>query len=337
MSEAITVAVLHDLAEAELERIEAVSPRVRVVRAAGAVSAYLKAQREGGDAAATSVEALRSAIGEAEILYGMRWDPAFFASAPRLRWVQAMSAGVDHLLNQGLQDRGVRLTASHIHRVQIGEYVIAMILALAKRLPDLLKAQGDHRWYRPELDEVHDKTLGIVGLGTIGRRVAEIAQVLGMRVVATRRRPPEGEADDLVDRWYPAGRLRDLLAESDFVLLALPGTAETTGLIGAPELAALKPTAYLINIARGSVVAEDALVEALRDRRIAGAALDVFVQEPLPADSPLWDLENVILTCHVSGPTARYNERAAALFCENLGRYLAGDPLLNEVDYAAGY
>ncbi|HEX2173287.1 MAG TPA: D-2-hydroxyacid dehydrogenase [Dehalococcoidia bacterium] len=337
MSDPVTVAVLHDLPDAEVRRIEAVSPRLRVIRAAEAASGYFRAQREGVEAAAKAAEAIRPALAEAEILYGIRFDRSLFAAAPRLRWVQTMTAGVDHLLNLGLEDRGIRLTASHIHRIQIGEYVLTMLLALTKRLPDLLRIQRERRWERPELDEVYEKTIGIVGFGVIGRRVAEIAKVLGMQVVAMRRRPPQADRDESVDRWYPADRLREMLAECDYVLLAVPGTPATAGLIGSAELAAMKPTAYLINIARGSVVDEAALIEALRDRRIAGAALDVFVKEPLPADSPLWDLDNLILTAHISGPTARYNERAVDLFCENLRRYLAGDPLINEVDYAAGY
>ena len=337
MSDQVTVVSVAGLNEAYVEQIQGVSPRLRVIEAGPAANAYLQARKQGPEAGATPAEDLRSLIAEGEVLFGLRFDREIVAMMPRLRWVQAMTAGVDHLLTLGLQERGIRLTSSRIHRIQIGEYVLTMLLALTKRLPELLRTQAEHRWAGLVLDEIYEKTLGIVGLGAIGTRVAEIGRFLGMRVVACRRRPPEVEQDELIDRWYPSDRLREMLAECDYVVLAVPSTAETARLIGAAELQAMKSTAYLINIARGSVVDEPALIEALRNQQITGAALDVFTREPLPADSPLWDLPNVILTPHVSGPTPRYTERATELFRENLRRYLAGEPLLNEVDPARGY
>ena len=337
MSDQVTVVSVAGLNEAFVEQIQGVSPRLRVIEAGPAASAYLQARKQGPQAGATPADDLRSLVAEGEVLFGLRFDREIVAMMPRLRWVQAMTAGVDHLLTLGLPERGIRLTSSRIHRIQIGEYVLTMLLALTKRLPELLRAQAEHRWAGLVLDEVYEKTLGVVGLGAIGTRVAEIGRFLGMRVVACRRRPPEIERDELIDRWYPSDRLREMLAECDYVVLAVPSTAETARLIGPAELAAMKSTAYLINIARGSVVDEPALIEALRNQQIAGAALDVFTHEPLPADSPLWDLPNVILTPHLSGPTPRYTERATELFRENLRRYLAGEPLLNEVDPVRGY
>ena len=337
MSDQVTIVSVAGLNEAYLQQIREVGARLCVIDAGPVAEAYFQARQKGPEVVAAAIEDLRQSIAEGEILYGLRFDREMVSLMPRLRWVQAMTAGVDHLLKIGLPEREIRLTCSRIHRVQIGEYVLMMLLALTKRLPELLRAQAEHRWAGLLLDEIYEKTLGVVGLGTIGTRVAEIGKFLGMRVVACRRRPPEVEHDDLIDRWYPSARLREMLAECDYVVLAVPSTAETARLIGTAELQAMKPTAYLINIARGSVIDEAALVGALRDRQIAGPALDVFTKEPLPADSPLWDLPNVILTPHVSGPTPRYTERAVGLFRENLRRYLAGEPLLNEVDPNRGY
>lgn len=337
MTESVTVAILAELKPAELDRVRAAGPRVRVVEAAVEAASYFASQKQDAAAQDAARAALAAKLADTDILFGIRFDRPLLELAPGLRWVQAMSAGVDHLLGIGLEERGVRLTCSRIHSVQISEYVLTMLLALTKRLPDFLRAQSERRRLRIELDEVYEKTLGIVGLGVIGGRIAEIGKFLGMRVVACRRRADVTGGDKRVDRWFPADRLTEMLPECDYVVLAVPGTAGTRQLIGHPELSAMKPSAYLINIARGSVVDEPALVEALTEQRIAGAALDVFAREPLPDDSPLWDLPNVILTPHLAGLTARYNERAVDLFIENLRRFQSGDSLINEVDYAAGY
>ncbi|HXG41262.1 MAG TPA: D-2-hydroxyacid dehydrogenase [Dehalococcoidia bacterium] len=286
---------------------------------------------------------LLSLLGEAEVLLSSPIVPPDLPQlAPRLRWLQLTSAGVDRLLESPVLRSGITVTtASGIHAVPIGEYVLGAMLALAKGFPQAMAAQRERAW-RPYLpDELHGKTVAIVGLGAIGREVARLAKALGMRVLACRRscqepqeRPPDAPEVDLL---LPPSHLPQLLAEADYLVLAVPLTPETRGLIGRQELASMRQGACLINVARGPVVDEDALVEALRSGHLGGAVLDVFSQEPLPADSDLWGLPNVLLTPHISGGTPRYMERAVDLFCDNLRRYLAGEPLRNVVDPLRGY
>jgi phosphoglycerate dehydrogenase-like enzyme len=233
-------------------------------------------------------------------------------------------------------------TASGIHAVPISEYVIGAMLAFAKGFPRAMRAQGERAWrpYWPE--ELEQKTVGILGMGAIGARVALLCKALGMRVLAMRRSAEhrmtgEGTGDPAVDEMLPPSELAYLLSESDYVVAAVPLTTETRGMIGEEQLRAMRPSAVIINIARGAIIDEQALVRALREGWIAGAALDVFQPEPLPPESELWGLENVILTPHISGGTPRYMERAVELFCENLRRYLASEPLRNVVDPARGY
>ncbi len=289
-----------------------------------------------------------------EILYTV-YLPADLSGAPRLKWVQLHSAGVDHLLDNPFMKNDVLLTTtSGIHATAIAEYVFASILAFNRRVPRMLYYQGRREWpqgrwnlfARPEL---RDSTLGIVGYGSIGREVGRIAHCFGMRVVATKRSVSQmrdtgyavqgvGDREGaLLDGAFPPERLSEMLGLCDYVVVAVPLTPETEKLIGEAELRAMKPSAYLVNISRGETVDEVALVKSLREGWIAGAGLDVFEAEPLPSDSPLYDLENVILSPHVSGFTLLYDERASDLFAENLRRYLAGEPLLNLVDKERGY
>jgi phosphoglycerate dehydrogenase-like enzyme len=224
-----------------------------------------------------------------------------------------------------------------------------MFLALGHRLPDMMSSQRKSEWPKDRWErfsplELRGSTVGIIGYGSIGRQGARLVNVFGATVLATkkdvmhpedRNYTPEGMGDpagDLVHRIYPYQALRSMLKECDFVAVTVPKTADTLGLIKAEELAAMKATAFLVDISRGGIVDHNALANALRDRRIAGAALDVFPEEPLPADSPMWKLPNVIITPHISGTTPHYDERAVALFAENLQRYLANLPLLNRFD-----
>jgi phosphoglycerate dehydrogenase-like enzyme len=289
-----------------------------------------------------------------EILYTV-YLSADLSRAPDLKWVQLHSAGVDHLLDHPLMKSDVLLTTtSGIHATPIAEYVLAFILAFNRRVPQMLTYQSRREWpqgrwnlfARPEL---RDRTLGIIGYGSIGREVGRIACCFGMRVVATKRSVSQmrdvgyavqGTGDRkgaLLDEAFPPERLSDMLGLCDYVVVTVPLTPETRKLIGEAELRAMKPSAYLVNISRGETVDEAALIRALQEGWIAGAGLDVFEEEPLPSDSPLYDLENVILSPHVSGFTLRYDERASDLFAENLRRYLTGEPLLNLVDKERGY
>ncbi len=265
------------------------------------------------------------------------------ARAPALEWLQLTSAGVDRLLDAPVVRSHVTVTtASGIHAAPISEYIIGVMLAFAKRLPHAMRAQQERAWrpYWPE--ELEDKTVGILGVGAIGARTAQLCRALGMRVLALRRSATQrlsGNAtgDPAIDEMLPPEDLPYLLAESDYVVIALPLTPETSGLFGESQLAAMKPTAVIVNIGRGAIIDQDALIRALKTRTIAGAALDVFTPEPLPADSEIWSLDNVIVTPHISGGTPRYMQRAVALFCDNLRRYLDGQPLVNVVDPQRGY
>ena len=354
MSEVPVVLAL-GLPEELTSAVRQVSPRLRVVRlSSGQRRAYrggrpvwyaYAEKRSATEETEEEAEAnLATTLAEAEVLFTSPLMPADITQrAPRLRWVQLTSAGVDRMLDSELARSGVAITtASGIHAVPIGEYVMGVMLAFAKGFPAAMRAQAERTW-RPYLaEELHGKTVGIIGLGAIGGYVARLARADGMRVLAVRRSAREratgaeiGMPD--VDELLPPSDLPYLLSEADYVVIAVPLTPESEGLIGERELRAMKPTARIVNVARGAVIAEAALVRALKEGWIAGAALDVVQQEPLPPDSELWGMDNVILTPHISGGTPVYMERAVELFCDNLRRYLAGEPLRNHVDVRRGY
>ena len=327
--------------DAQIERVRALSSRLVVAQ---------KSVKEGADFSDTS--ALFD--GDEEIFYGMI-PPRDLSRALRLKWVQLHSAGINHLTNHPILQSDVLVTtASGIHATPIGEFAIALMLALARKIPTMTRKQDRAEWPKGKWNlllgtELRGKTLGVVGYGSIGREVGRIAtRGFAMRVLALTRggdkrdrgyhEPGVGDPDGtLPDAWFTRAQLLDLLAQSDFVLIATPLTDETRGMIGARELRAMKPTAFLVNIARGGIVDEAALVRALKENWLAGVGLDVFEKEPLPADSELWKLENALISPHVSGATRHYDERAVELFCENLRRYLCGEYLLNLVDTTKGY
>lgn len=324
--------------DAQLNKLRAVSPRLHVEQ---------KTCRND--------EAVASALtAETEVLYTFEaaFDPADY---PALRWVQLHSAGVDHVLNTPLMRSNVILTTvSGIHAPQIAEYVLTSMLAFTHRIPTMLHYQWRAEWPAGRWDlfaghELRGQTVGIVGYGSIGREVARLAKAFTMRVLVSKRRPGK-LADDgynlidvgdaagtLADGVYGPDRLQKMLGQCDFVVVAAPLTPETHHLIDEATLRAMRPNVYLVNIGRGGLVDEAALVRALREGWIAGAGLDVFEEEPLPPDSPLWELDNVILSPHVAGFSLEYDERATDLFAQNLSRYLAGEPLLNLVDREKGY
>jgi phosphoglycerate dehydrogenase-like enzyme len=262
---------------------------------------------------------------------------------PRLRWVHSATAGVERVLTPSAARHELRITnARGVFSEPIAEYVLMMILAVIRRLPQLLELQREHTWQPLPATEMRDTTIGIVGLGSIGRAVARRALAFDARVVGLRRTPldataaPDPELAGL-DRILGMEQLPELLAESDFVVLALPLTQATTDLIDASRLALMKPGSWLINIARGGLVDERALVRALRDRRIGGAVLDTLRDEPLLPTSPLYDVPGLIITPHTSWSSGRVLDRSIELFCENLRRFIADDPLINSVDTGRGY
>lgn len=300
-----------------------------------------------GDGGAPPLEVLQG-IQDAEIYMGYGFPQPLFAAAhrngtPRLRWVHSAAAGVGSALYPEMRASAVVLTNSAgIHAAPMAETVLSMILYFARGLDFAAAAQRDRRWGNDAFEaadtpvrEIAGSTLGIVGFGGIGREVAVRASALGMNVLALKRTP--GEVPQGVELLGGENGLGELLRRSDFVVLAVPETSSTRGLIGAAELQAMRPGAVLVNVARGGVLDEDALVESIRTGHLRGAALDVFQQEPLPLESPLWDLPGVLITPHVSATTRGFWRRQTDLIVENLRRYFDGRPLLNEVDKQAGY
>ncbi len=285
-------------------------------------------------------------LADAEVLYCAGDLPAPEA-ASALRWVQVHSAGVDSLIRHPLflraheAGRPIALTtAAGVHGPNISEYVLMMMLAFAHRLHRAFEMKQRRIWSNDRLAflpaELHGATVGIIGYGGIGREVARRCQAFDMRVLAMRHSGRSAPAQSGVE-FVARENLHVLLSVSDYVVLAVPLSPQTYHMIDRDAIACMKPDAVLVNIGRGDVVDEAALIHALSEKRIGGAALDVFHQEPLPADSPLWRLDNVILTPHIAGITPKYDERAGALFAENLRRYTAGEPLLNRVDFTRGY
>jgi phosphoglycerate dehydrogenase-like enzyme len=290
-----------------------------------------------------------------EVLYTNRALPTP-DQAPRLRWIQFHWAGLDHALGEPilLREDIVITSMSGASASQMAEHAVMMLLALGHHMPELFAHQRKAEWPsgRWELftpNELRGSTVGIVGYGSIGRQIARLLQTFGAKVLATKRdiRHPEDTgytieglgdpAGDLVNRLYPPQALGSMLKECDYVVITLPRTKETRGLVGAKELASFKLGAYLVDISRGEIVDHNALIPLLRERKIAGAALDVFPMEPLPADSPLWKLPNVIITPHIAGFSPQYDERAVELFAQNIHRYMEELPLYNRLDLSLEY
>ena len=290
-----------------------------------------------------------------EVLYTNRVLPNP-EQAPRLRWIQFHWAGLDHALEAPILKReGMSVTSmSGASAPQMAEHAVMMLLALGHHLPDIFAHQKRAEWPSGRWElfnplELRGSTVGIIGYGSIGRQIARLLQTFGAKVLATKRdiRHPEdtgytleGLGDpggDLVNRLYPPQALCSLLNECDYVVVTLPRTTATGCVVGRKELAAFKPGAFLVDISRGEIVDQNAPIPLLREHKIAGAALDVHPLEPLPADSPLWKLPNVILTPHIAGFSPHYDERAAELFAQNLHRYLEELPLFNRLDMALEY
>ena len=318
----------------DLERIRAAAPGARLVT--------------------VSVEGLADgSLDDVEVmLRGWLSSEAFdrlLVRAPRLSWVHSATSGVERALTPAALERGLVVTnARGVFSRPIAEYVLMMILAVSRRLPQLLELQRERTWQPLEGAELRDVTVGIVGLGSIGRAVGTLATAFGCRVVAVRRRPDgdgpgEGASDDrtfgevMLDRVGGPETLPELLSESDFIVLAAPLTPETEDMINDRTLAMVKPGAWLINVARGRLIDERALIRALRDGPLGGAVLDTFRDEPLPPMSSFYDLPNVIVTPHTAWSSGRVLDRSVELFCDNLRRFAAGESLLNVVDPTAGY
>lgn len=274
-----------------------------------------------------------------EALYTVRFAgtpnfprPAILA-APSLRWVSVGGSGTDHLAPWD-PERLTVTNAAGVGASTMAQYAIAAALHFTLGLPGFAAAQRERRWAPGNVGSVEGKCMLILGLGKTGQAVARLAKAHGMRVLGLRARPAP---TDCVDRVEPAARLHDLLAEADFLVVSVPLTAETRGLLDASAFARLKPGAVLIDVSRGGVVRQAALIEALASGRLKGAALDVFETEPLPADNPLWGMENVTITPHCSSVDAGWEVRSIEMFCDNLDRWKRGETLSNIVDPRRGY
>jgi len=290
----------------------------------------------------TRDEAIRD-IPDAEAYVPGPWNEDIFAAARRLRWVHFDWAGIESQMFPALAESDVLVTnAAGVFAVPMADHAIGMMLAVSRALLTCARRPPEQLWHAPgartritgQVRELNGATLGVVGYGGIGREVARRAKGFGMRVLALRRRP---QADEFADEVWGPDRLDDLLRQSDYLVLSCALTDETRGLIGRRELALMKPGSVFVNVARGAVVDESALIDALQRGHLGGAGLDVTAREPLPVESPLWTMENVVVTPHVSGFSPQTLRRQFALLRENVRRFAAGEPLLNVVDKRAGY
>jgi phosphoglycerate dehydrogenase-like enzyme len=320
----ITVVVLANPTEPELAMLERLPP-------------------ETGIAVGNSVKAFERAAADAEVIFN--WSLSgdvlreVFGMCPLVRWVHTRSAGLDNILFPELVESPVPLTnGSGVFSAPLGEFAMAAILFFAKDLRRMVRNQMAGRWEQFDIAEIEGQTVGLIGYGDIGRAVATRARALGMQVVAVKRQgPPLYNVDPLVSRIYSPDRRIEMLARCDYVVVAAPLTAETRGMIGEPEFAAMKANAVVINLGRGPVIDEAAMVRALAGKRIRGAALDVYDQEPLPEGHPLYQLDNVLLSPHCADHTPDWLERAMQFFIDQFERFRKGEPLLNVVDKRRGY
>lgn len=283
---------------------------------------------------AQSPAEMEAKIGTADVVVvsGM-WKNELVDKAPKLKFIQSISAGTDQYSREVLKAKGIRLASAHgVNANAVAEHAISLILSLSRQLHFLRDAQAEKRW-RPmqgdlaiREDEIEGKTLLVVGLGRIGDRLAQFGRAFGMKVIATRRDPAGGKG--AADAIHANTELAKLIPQADFIALTCPLTPETEKLIGAAQIAAMKPTAFLVNVARGKVVDEPALIAALQNRKIAGAGIDVTIEEPLPASSPLWSMPHVIVTPHSAGETKRYEDRVIDLLIENVDRLGRGETTL---------
>lgn len=318
------------ISEETLKRIADVSPRINVTNA----SELFRNEMKGDNSTKEKFDAM---LAEAEVIVGFVPANNFLSRTPKLKWIQVLSAGVDRYINSEIQTSPVILTnASGIHSVSISEFVLQFMLMFVKQAPLCLRSKQEKQWMRIIPGILRGQTAGIIGLGNIGKEVARLAKAFGMKVLAVDADKKPGKARN-VDMVSPPEKLHEVIAESDFVVVSVPHTPATTKLIGEKELRKMKTTACLINIARGRIVDEEALIRALEEKWIAGAGLDVYATEPLPSESPLWDFPNVIMSFHMSGIMENYVDRAVEVFLKNLERYVEGKNLFNVIDKKKGY
>ena len=286
---------------------------------------------------------LPAELPDADIFVGFFLSPEQFATARNLKWMHITAAGVSQMIRPDVRRRGIVITnARGVHTIPMAEHAMGMMVGMAHKFPEAIRAQIARRWAQEEMwntpprpSELRGRILVLIGLGAVGREIARYAKGFGMHVWAVTR---SGRGDpNLAERIFPASDLDRVLSEADYAIVAAPETPRTRAMIGAKQFAAMKPSAFLLNLSRGSLVDEAALTDALQKRRIAGAAIDVTEREPLPSDSPLWALENVFITPHTSAATEELWDRQTNLLIENLERWFAGRELINLVDQDLGY
>ncbi len=332
------------ISDATIEWIRRDHPDLRVVDASAdwtLVAGFKTIPPVTGPAWEEASQRLNKHLAEAEIVYSLQYIPLDLkARSPKLRWIHFGGTGIDRTQGSDIHDGSLLLTNSRgALAVPIAEWVVMLMLMLAKQTRKVEESQRQKKWERPDVGDMAGKTVGILGLGNIGAATARLCKAFGMRVLATRRScARRGPGDDgVTDEMFPPDQLRELLAQCDFVAVTLPSTPETRHIIGERELRALKPTAYIMNVGRGSLIDEPALIRALQEGRIAGAGLDVFEKEPPASDNPLWSMPNVIVTPHMAGNTVSHDDLVAAIFLDNISRYLGGEPLRNPVRPDMGY
>lgn len=339
----LKIAYGYPISQSHVDRLNAL-PGVELFDIVGLLKAEKDAASEHGpdsSEAAAARQNVDDVISQIEIYYSASLPGGLPARAPNLRWLQYVWDGIDLDVGPDILESPIVITnARQMSNLNIAEWVVMCILMFSKKQPRLIAERREKLWSTEFYDQVElrGKTVGVVGLGAIGGDAARLCKAFGMTVLATRR-TISGRQYNVgdVDEVMPASELDDLLRRSDYVALCVPGTPGTRQLIGRRELDIMGPSSFLINVARGSVVDEEALTLALKENRIAGAGLDVFATEPLPRDSELWDLDNVIFASHKTGDVMGYDDRVAALFADNVERYIKGEELVNLVDKKAGY
>jgi phosphoglycerate dehydrogenase-like enzyme len=327
---ALCLAIWWPFTEDQVNQVKAISTRINLKD----ISTLVRGENSGDSNAKKQLDEI---LAETEVFIGAPLPRDIIKRSPKLKWIQSPLAGTDMLLTPEVIASPVVLTKARIHHTQISETVFNFMLMLARRSLESIAYQRQKKWERVIPNILHSKTIGILGAGNVGHVVARLAKAFGMRVIATRAHPDKG--DNYVDEMLPISELKQILKKSDFLVILLPITKETKGLIGETELKLMKPTSFLINVGRGPVVDESALIRALTEKWIAGAGLDVFASEPqpLPQDSKLWELPNVIITPHTAGMRVDNNITFIQLIRKNLRRYLSGKELLNVVDKQRGY
>lgn len=316
-----TCIITRDLEPAQLEKIKMIIPDWELI--AGKDSANWQKELKKAEVIAGWKKELKEMVLEGD---------------NELRWFQSWSAGVDSLPLAEMESQGIQITSANgVHANPISETIFALMLGLTRKIHTYVKNQQAKVWDHSGLKlEIHNKTIGLIGTGAIGKETAKIAKAFGMKVIGVRH---SGRPEEYIDEMYTSGQLNNVLPQCDYVVITLPLTQETRQLFGAEQFSLMKESAFLINIGRGEIVKESDLIGALQNGEIAGAGLDVFEKEPLSEDSPLWELDNVIVTPHTAGSTEHYNKRVIEdIFIPNLKEYItSGIPDINRVDYKKGY